>query len=100
MQLVYTIIIFLILSFLFIEGLRLFSLSEKEWLIEKNKSILKQLQPSYFIGKILSLFYIILSISLIEKVLFYPLVDIILSLKISAILILIYLIVLFVKKIK
>ena len=37
MQLVHTIIIFLILSFLFIEGLRLFSLSEKEWLIEKNK---------------------------------------------------------------
>ena len=41
---------------LFIEGLRLFSLNEKKWLIEKNKSFLKKLQPSYFIGKILSLF--------------------------------------------
>ena len=95
MELVPKIIIFLILLFLFIEGLRLFVLSKKEYLRNQNKYFPKL---PFLVARIFSLFYIIFSISVMEKMLFYSSVDIILSLKISVLLVLIYLITIFIKK--
>ena len=95
MELVPKIIILLLLLLLFIEGIRIFTLSEKDYLSKQNKFFPKL---PYLVGKIYSLFYIIFSISVMEKMLFYSSVDIILSLTISASLVFIYLISIFIKK--
>ena len=83
------------LLYLIWEGLHLFSISENEYKKLKVKYFPKL---PYFAGKVFSLFWLIFSISVLEKMLFYPQVNINISLIISALVVLIYSISIFVKK--
>ncbi|SVD82049.1 uncharacterized protein METZ01_LOCUS434903, partial [marine metagenome] len=89
------IIIFLILLYLIWEGLHLFTISEIEY---KNIKVKYLPKFPYIVGKICSLFWLIFSISVLEKMLFYPPVNINISLIISALVVLIYLIRIFMIK--
>ena len=95
MDIIPKIIIFLILLYLIWEGLHLFTISENEY-----KSIKVKYFPKfpYIVGKFCSLFWLIFSISVLEKMLFYPPVNINISLIISALVVLIYLIGIFIIK--
>ena len=95
MEIIPKIIIFLMLLYIIWEGLHLFSISENEY-----KSIKVKYFPKfpYMVGKYCSLFWLICSISVLEKMLFYPPVNINISLIISALVVLIYSISIFVKK--
>ena len=72
-----------------------FTMSENEYVNEQNKFFPKL---PFIAGKLFGLFCLIFFISIMEKMLFYPNVDIILSLKYSMLIVLAYSIALFVKK--
>ena len=95
MDIIPKIIIFLILLYLIWEGLHLFTIGEKEY---KNIKVKYFPKLPYFVGKVFSLFWLIFSISVLEKMLFYPQVNINISLIISVLVVLIYLIGIFIIK--
>ena len=95
MDIIPKIIIFLILLYLIWEGLHLFTISENEYKKLKVKYFPKF---PYMVGKYCSLFWLICSISVLEKMLFYPQVNINISLIISVLVVLIYLIGIFLIK--
>ncbi len=89
------IIIFLISLFGAWESFNTFSVSKNEYANKQNKFFPKL---PYMLGKLLGLLCLIFFISIMEKMLFYPNVDITLSLKYSMLIVLAYSIGLFVKK--
>ena len=95
MDIIPKIIMFLILLYLIWEGLHLFTISENEY---KNLKVKYFSKFPYIVGKLFSLFWLIFSISVLEKMIFYPPVNINISLIISALVVLIYLIGIFIIK--
>mgnify|MGYP001208281192 CR=1 FL=1 len=95
MEIIPKIIIFLMLLYIIWEGLHLFSISENEYKKLKNKYFPKL---PYMVGKYCSLFWLICSISILEKMLFYPAVNINISLIVSALVVLIYMVGIFIIK--
>ena len=95
MDVIPKIIMFLILLYLIWEGLHLFTISKNEY---KNLKVKYFSKFPYIVGKLFSLFWLIFSISVLEKMIFYPPVNINISLIISALVVLIYLIAIILKR--